>query len=152
MISANGTGADNMTSGNNVFGADADRVSGGASLRFAARPRPEQHPGADQRPPHRRPMACRGKAVDLNTIPMAAIARIEILKDGASAIYGTDAVGGVINFILRPTTKGVEATASGNFTEHGGGATAPALMAGKGNLQTDGFNVMARSATTTTSS
>jgi len=40
-------------------------------------------------------------SVDLNSIPFAAIDRIEVLRDGASAVYGTDAVGGVINFITR---------------------------------------------------
>ena len=43
--------------------------------------------------------------VDLNNIPAGAIQRVEVLKDGASAIYGTDAMGGVINFITRRTTK-----------------------------------------------
>ena len=47
-------------------------------------------------------------AVDLNQIPLAAIERVEVLKDGASAIYGTDAIGGVINFILRRDFKGLE--------------------------------------------
>jgi iron complex outermembrane receptor protein len=42
-----------------------------------------------------------GSAVDVNQIPFAALERVEILKDGASAIYGTDAVGGVINFITK---------------------------------------------------
>ena len=42
-----------------------------------------------------------GASVDLNSIPFAAIERVEVLKDGASAIYGTDAIAGVINFILR---------------------------------------------------
>ncbi len=42
-----------------------------------------------------------GSAVDLNTIPFAAIDRVEVLRDGASALYGTDAIGGVINFITR---------------------------------------------------
>jgi iron complex outermembrane receptor protein len=46
-----------------------------------------------------------GGVVDLNQIPFAAIERVEVLKDGASAIYGTDAVGGVINFILKTTTR-----------------------------------------------
>jgi iron complex outermembrane receptor protein len=143
LISANGTGADNMTSGNNVFGADADRVSGGgsfASLRGLG-------PSGTLVLLNGRRMAgygLSGKAVDLNTIPMSAIARIEVLKDGASAIYGTDAVGGVINFILKTDYEGVSANVSGNFTQHGGGATRRlSLIAGKGNLDTDHFNVMA---------
>ena len=45
-------------------------------------------------------------AVDLNAIPFAAIERIEVLRDGASAIYGTDAIGGVINFITRSDYQG----------------------------------------------
>lgn len=44
--------------------------------------------------------------VDLNTIPLDAVERIEVLKDGASALYGSDAVGGVINVILREQYKG----------------------------------------------
>lgn len=42
-----------------------------------------------------------GSGVDLNTIPFAAIDRVEVLRDGASALYGTDAIGGVINFITK---------------------------------------------------
>jgi outer membrane cobalamin receptor len=47
--------------------------------------------------------------VDLNTIPLEAVERIEVLKDGASAIYGADAVGGVVNLILRKTYNGATA-------------------------------------------
>ncbi|HET7772775.1 MAG TPA: TonB-dependent receptor plug domain-containing protein, partial [Burkholderiaceae bacterium] len=50
--------------------------------------------------------------VDLNSIPVNAIERIDILKDGASAIYGSDAIAGVINVILRRDYKGVELSAS----------------------------------------
>jgi iron complex outermembrane receptor protein len=49
-----------------------------------------------------------GGAVDVNQIPFAAIERVEVLKDGASAIYGTDAVGGVINFITRKDYQGLD--------------------------------------------
>lgn len=48
-----------------------------------------------------------GDAVDMNSIPLAAVERIEILSDGASAIYGSDAIGGVINVILRKSFEGV---------------------------------------------
>lgn len=48
-----------------------------------------------------------GDAVDLNSIPMAAVERIEILTDGASAIYGSDAIGGVVNIITRKDFEGV---------------------------------------------
>jgi iron complex outermembrane receptor protein len=46
--------------------------------------------------------------VDINAIPVAAIERVEILKDGASAIYGADAVAGVVNIILRDTFEGLQ--------------------------------------------
>ncbi len=49
-----------------------------------------------------------GEAVDLNILPLAAVERIEILKEGASAIYGSEAIGGVINIILRKDYEGTE--------------------------------------------
>lgn len=49
--------------------------------------------------------------VDINTIPVAAIERIEVLKDGASAVYGSDAVAGVINIVLRKNFDGFEVSA-----------------------------------------
>ncbi len=49
-----------------------------------------------------------GSSQDLNTIPMGAIERIEVLTDGASAVYGSDAIGGVINVILRSDYEGAE--------------------------------------------
>ncbi|NKI35016.1 TonB-dependent receptor [Wenzhouxiangella sp. XN79A] len=51
-----------------------------------------------------------GAGQDLNSIPLAAVERIEILSDGASAIYGSDAIGGVINIITRKDFTGVELT------------------------------------------
>jgi iron complex outermembrane receptor protein len=142
-IAANGTGADNMTSGNNVFGADADRVSGGASFASLRGLGPNAtlvllngrrvgNHGAS------------GKAVDLNSIPLGAIQRVEILKDGASAIYGTDAIGGVVNFILKTDYTGAEVSASYNATEAGGGMQRRySLLGGVGSLSEQGWNVMA---------
>lgn len=49
-----------------------------------------------------------GTNADLNTIPLAAVERIEILSDGASALYGSDAIGGVVNIILRKDYDGAE--------------------------------------------
>ncbi|HEY0586453.1 MAG TPA: TonB-dependent receptor plug domain-containing protein, partial [Pseudoduganella sp.] len=46
-----------------------------------------------------------GSAVNLNAIPMSAVERVEILTDGASALYGSDAIAGVINFILKSSVK-----------------------------------------------
>ena len=142
-LSANGTGADNMTSGNNVFGADADRVSGGASFASLR----GLGPSSTLVLLNGRRIATHGasgKSVDLNSIPLGAISRVEILKDGASAIYGTDAIGGVINFILKTNYSGVEASVSTNDTQAGGGATRRAsLLAGTGSLESDRYNVMA---------
>jgi len=85
-----------------------------------------------------------GGAVDLNTIPLSAVERIEILKDGASAIYGADAIAGVVNFILRKDFRGFEATTYGASTEHGGAdARQATLSAGYGALPTDRFNAFA---------
>lgn len=49
-----------------------------------------------------------GNSQDLNSIPMAAVERIEILSDGASAVYGSDAIAGVVNIITRKDFNGVE--------------------------------------------
>jgi iron complex outermembrane receptor protein len=85
-----------------------------------------------------------GSSVDLNSIPLAAVERVEILKDGASAIYGTDAIGGVINFILRTDYQGAELATSGDVTQHGGGDIyTGSLLYGTGSLEKDGFNFMA---------
>src|SRR5262249_31132695 len=46
-------------------------------------------------------LASVGQAVDVSLIPVSAIKRVEVLTDGASAIYGSDAIGGVVNFVLR---------------------------------------------------
>ncbi|MDN3651326.1 TonB-dependent receptor [Thalassotalea ponticola] len=59
--------------------------------------------------------------VDINNIPVSAIKRIDILKDGASAIYGSDAVAGVINIILRDDIEGAEISAKIGDTADGGG-------------------------------
>lgn len=85
-----------------------------------------------------------GGIVDVQSIPMAAVERVEVLKDGASAIYGTDAIGGVINFILRKDYQGLEAQAFTDVTQHGGGnINRVKLTGGFGDLERDGFNVLA---------
>ncbi|WP_338363409.1 TonB-dependent receptor [uncultured Pseudoalteromonas sp.] len=62
-----------------------------------------------------------GSSQDLNFIPMAAVERVEILTDGASALYGSDAIGGVINVILRKDFNGAEVTLGSGRIEHEGG-------------------------------
>jgi iron complex outermembrane receptor protein len=84
-----------------------------------------------------------GSAVDVNQIPFAAIERIEILKDGASAIYGTDAIGGVINYITRQDFRGIDVQGFSDITEQGGGNIYRLSgLAGYGDLDRDGFNIM----------
>ena len=86
--------------------------------------------------------ATTGSTVNLNFIPVAAIERVEILKDGASAIYGADAMAGVVNFVLRQDFRGLLFSAYGAVTEHGGGNQQQAtLTAGYGDLTADRFNV-----------
>lgn len=86
----------------------------------------------------------KGRSVDLNSIPFAAIERVEILRDGASAVYGTDAIGGVINFILRKNYEGVQVGAFVDHTEAGAGNIYRTnILAGTGDIEKDGFNVMA---------
>lgn len=80
--------------------------------------------------------------VDLNNIPAAAIQRVEVLLDGASALYGTDAIGGVINFITRKDFQGVELNTYGNKTQEGGaGKRTASLTLGFGDLDKQGFNI-----------
>lgn len=71
------------------------------------------------------PAGVRGQvgSFDLNVIPDSIISRVEILKDGASSIYGSDAVAGVVNIITRSSVDRPELTAQANVTEDGGGNT-----------------------------
>ncbi len=62
-------------------------------------------------------------AVDMNTIPVGIIERIEILKDGASAIYGADAIAGVVNIITKSGMQGVEARVYAGAFDEGDGET-----------------------------
>lgn len=61
-----------------------------------------------------------GQSVDVSLIPVAAIERVEVLTDGASAIYGSDAIGGVINFVLREDFDGAETRLSYGGVTSGG--------------------------------
>jgi iron complex outermembrane receptor protein len=79
--------------------------------------------------------------VDLNQIPFDLVDRIEILKDGASAIYGSDAVAGVINVILRQQFTGVTVTGTGGMNYKGdGGMLKGAVTGGIGDLTRDRYN------------
>lgn len=61
-------------------------------------------------------------AVNVNQLPSAAMARVEVLRDGASAIYGTDAAAGVVNSITRSNFDGLSFRTRGMVTQHGGGS------------------------------
>ncbi|QDH71691.1 TonB-dependent receptor [Lysobacter alkalisoli] len=62
-----------------------------------------------------------GQGQDLNIIPMSAVERIEILLDGASSVYGSDAIGGVVNIITRSDYEGAEITVGRSFPKRAGG-------------------------------
>lgn len=141
-ISANGNGAYNLAS-QQGFATSLDRIADGqsnANLRGLG-------PSSTLVLLNGRRVSTHGlsaRAVDLNSIPLAAVLRVEILKDGASAIYGTDAIGGVINFILRKDYNGAELTAFSDVTEQGGGNIhRGSLLAGFGSLESNRYNVMA---------
>ena len=79
--------------------------------------------------------------VDLNTIPSGIIDRVEVLKDGASATYGADAIAGVINVITKKSFDGLTLQVDGGVSEHGGGDMIHANgLFGKGDLNRDGWN------------
>jgi iron complex outermembrane receptor protein len=83
-----------------------------------------------------------GQVVDIGAIPVAMIDHVEVLKDGASSVYGSDAIAGVVNFILRNSFDGLEATVEGGTpTDSGGGQDQKiALVGGLGDFNTDRYN------------
>jgi iron complex outermembrane recepter protein len=83
-----------------------------------------------------------GAAPDLNMIPFAALSRVEVLRDGASSLYGTDAIGGVINFITRGDFQGGAITLGADKPQAAGGKASSANIGfGFGDLSKSGFNV-----------
>ena len=79
--------------------------------------------------------------VDLNTIPNAIVDRVEVLKDGASSSYGADAIGGVVNIIMKKEIVGAYGTVEGGVTQRGdGGSQRATLTLGTGRLKEKGFN------------
>jgi iron complex outermembrane recepter protein len=79
--------------------------------------------------------------VDVANLPFDAIERVEVLKDGASAIYGSDAVAGVVNIILKKSFQGAQVTADGGISSHGdGGQVHFSAIMGAGDLDADGHN------------
>ncbi len=79
--------------------------------------------------------------VDVSAIPFDAVERIEVLKEGASALYGSDAVAGVVNIILKKEFKGFNASAEVGNSQHGGGKMQKVTATGGiGDIDTDGWN------------
>jgi iron complex outermembrane receptor protein len=83
-----------------------------------------------------------GAAVDVNAIPISAIETVEVLMDGASAIYGSDAIAGVINFILKKDIQETTITARADSPQETGGFNNSfSITTGFGDIGEDGFNV-----------
>jgi iron complex outermembrane receptor protein len=81
----------------------------------------------------RRHVADSNIGVDISAIPSIAIGRLEVLKDGAAALYGSDAIAGVVNFITRENFEGVEARVSGQMFEESDGEYQAGIIWGGGN-------------------
>ena len=139
-LTANGSGADNLASnadvttgaqrGTNGLSAVNLRGQGSAATLVLLNGRRVAAHGLS------------GSAVDVNQIPFMALDRVEVLKDGASAIYGTDAIGGVINYITRKQYTGFGASGMGDMTEQrGGNIDSVSAIGGFGDLATQGYNV-----------
>ncbi|MBI5718273.1 MAG: TonB-dependent receptor [Burkholderiales bacterium] len=141
-LTSNGNGLDNLASNADVVTGQSRGNNGASSANLR-----NQGANATLILLNGRRIAAHGLnggVVDLNQIPMAAVERIEVLKDGASSTYGTDAVGGVINFILRNNYTGLQAAATADVTEAGGGNIYRAsVVGGLGNLAADGWNLLA---------
>jgi iron complex outermembrane receptor protein len=82
-------------------------------------------------------------SIDPNNIPVSALDRTEVLRDGASSVYGSDAIGGVINFVTKKSYKGGSITAKGTTPQRAGGgqSTGFNFIFGKGDLAADGWNI-----------
>jgi iron complex outermembrane receptor protein len=84
-----------------------------------------------------------GSAVNLATIPLSAVERVEILTDGASTLYGSDAIAGVVNFILKKNQTALALDATLTRPQESGGASSNfSISKGFGTLADDGFNVL----------
>jgi iron complex outermembrane receptor protein len=87
--------------------------------------------------------AFNGLAVDLSGIPFSAIGSVEVLREGASALYGSDAIAGVINFITKKNYQGLEVQVNFDKPQKAGGNSGEAdFIFGHGDLASDGYNIM----------
>jgi iron complex outermembrane receptor protein len=142
-LNVNGNGFDNLASNTDVVSGTGPRGNNGATSANLR----GQGSNATLILLNGRRVASHGLnggSVDLHSIPFAAIERVEILKDGASATYGTDAIGGVINFITKRDFQGLVANAAADVTELGGSNIFRySVVGGWGDLNKDKFNIMA---------
>ncbi len=141
FLASNGNGADNLASNSDVVTGAARGTNGLSAANLRG-----QGPSATLVLLNGRRVAAHGlsgSAVDVNQIPLGAIERVEILKDGASAIYGTDAIGGVINFITKTNFTGLLLNGFADITEEGDSPIYRlSATAGYGDLDSQGFNIM----------
>jgi iron complex outermembrane receptor protein len=87
------------------------------------------------------PNAFNGSGVDLSGIPFSAIDSVEVLREGASALYGSDAIAGVINFKTKKNYQGFEIEGTYDRPQESGGSSQQAdLTFGHGDLANDGYN------------
>ncbi len=142
FLASNGNGADNLASNSDVVSGAARGTNGLSSANLRG-----QGASSTLVLLNGRRVAAHGlsgSAVDVNQLPLAAIDRVEVLKDGASAIYGTDAIGGVINFITKKSFTGVDLTGFVDMTEEGDSPIYRVSgTVGYGDLDEQGFNIMA---------
>jgi len=142
-LNINGNGFDNLATNTDVVDASGPRGNNGATSANLR----GQGSNATLILLNGRRVASHGLnggVVDLNSIPFQGIERVEILKDGASAVYGTDAIGGVINFITKRDFQGLVANAASDVTEDGGSNIHRfSLVGGWGDLSADKWNLMA---------
>jgi len=141
FLASNGNGADNLASNSDVVSGAARGTNGlsAANLRGQGSASTLILLNGRRVAAH----GLQGSAVDVNQIPFAAIDRVEVLKDGASAIYGTDAIGGVINFITKTDFTGIDVQGFTDITEQGDSPIYRlSATLGWGKLDEQGFNVM----------
>lgn len=141
FLAVNGNGADNLASNSDVVSGAARGTNGlsAANLRGQGSASTLVLLNGRRVAAH----GLQGSAVDVNQIPFAAIERVEVLKDGASAIYGTDAVGGVINFITKNSFTGIDVVGFSDTTEQGDSQIYRLSgTVGYGRLEEQGFNIM----------
>ena len=88
-------------------------------------------------------VAGEGFGVNLNSIPLDAVERVEVLTDGASALYGADAIAGVVNFVLKKDqTEGTVFYNASVPSKSGGGGWNAGISKGFGDLNSDGWNIL----------